>query len=116
MPVHMSEERFDELVSDALDLVPEQLANAVDNVVVLVEPRNPEEPDILGLYQGVALTERDSFYAGSLPDTITIYRDALLDMCETEDEVVHEVAVTVIHEIAHHFGIDDARLHELGWA
>jgi predicted Zn-dependent protease with MMP-like domain len=81
-----------------------------------VEDRNPDEPDLLGLYEGIALTERDTSYAGSLPDAITIYRDALLDVCETEDEVVEEVAVTVIHEIAHHFGIDDERLHELGWA
>ena len=116
MPVSMTESRFEELVSDALDLVPEELARAVDNVVVLVEARNDEEPDLLGLYHGVALTERDSFYAGNLPDTITIYRDALLTMCSSEEEVVHEVAVTVIHEIAHHFGIDDDRLHELGWA
>ena len=113
--VRMSPQRFDELVSDALDLIPPELAAATDNVVVLVEDRNPEEPDLLGLYQGVALTERDSTYAGSLPDTITIYRDALLEVCETEDEVVDEVAITVIHEIAHHFGIDDDRLHELGW-
>jgi predicted Zn-dependent protease with MMP-like domain len=111
----MSRQRFDELVSDALDLIPEQLASAIDNVVVLVEGRNPDEPDLLGLYQGVALTERDSWYAGSLPDTITIYRDALLEGCADESEVVDEVAVTVIHEIAHHFGIDDERLHELGW-
>jgi predicted Zn-dependent protease with MMP-like domain len=113
--VRMSTQRFDELVSDALDLIPQQLAAAIDNVVVLVEDRNPDEPDLLGLYQGVALTERDSWYAGSLPDTITIYRDALLEVCEDEREVVDEVAITVIHEIAHHFGIDDDRLHELGW-
>jgi predicted Zn-dependent protease with MMP-like domain len=112
----MSRQRFDELVSDALDLIPAELASAIDNVVVLVEARNEEEPDILGLYQGIALTERDSWYAaGSLPDTITIYRDALLESCDTEQEVVDEVAITVIHEIAHHFGIDDDRLHELGW-
>jgi predicted Zn-dependent protease with MMP-like domain len=112
----MGPQRFDELVSDALDRIPADLAAAIDNVVVLVEDRNPEEPDLLGLYQGVALTERDSSYAGSLPDTITIYRDALLDVCQSEDEVVEEVAITVIHEIAHHFGIDDERLHQLGWA
>lgn len=115
MAAHMEPQRFDELVSDALDLLPTQLTAAIDNVVVLVEGRNVEEPDILGLYQGVALTERDSWYAGSLPDTITIYRDALLEMCSSEAEVVEEVAITVIHEIAHHFGIDDDRLHELGW-
>ncbi|MGK2853813.1 MAG: metallopeptidase family protein [Microbacteriaceae bacterium] len=112
----MSAERFDELVSDALDLIPSELAAAANNVVFLVEGRHPDEPDLLGLYEGIALTERDSTYAGTLPDAITIYRGALLDMCETEDEVVDEVAITVVHELAHHFGIDDERLHELGWA
>lgn len=111
----MTARRFEELVSDALDRIPPRLAAAIDNVVVLVSDRHPEEPDLLGLYEGIALTERDSFYAGSLPDTITIYRGALLEMCDGEDEVVEEVAITVIHEIAHHFGIDDDRLHELGW-
>ncbi len=111
----MTAQRFDELVSDALDLIPPDLAAAFDNVVVLVEGRDPGEPDLLGLYEGVALTERDSTYSGVLPDTITIYRDALLDVCDTEADVVEEVAITVIHEIAHHFGIDDERLHELGW-
>ena len=115
MVARMRPQRFDELVSDALDLIPPRLAAAIDNVVILVEDRNPDEPDILGLYQGIALTERDSWYAGSLPDTITIYRDAILDICSSEDEVVDEVAITVIHEIAHHFGIDDEKLHELGW-
>jgi predicted Zn-dependent protease with MMP-like domain len=114
--VRMSPQRFEELVSDALDQIPAKLAAAIDNVVVLVEARNSDEPDLLGLYEGIALTDRDTSYAGSLPDAITIYRDALLDICETEDDVVDEVAVTVIHEIAHHFGIDDDRLHELGWA
>ncbi|HEY2447506.1 MAG TPA: metallopeptidase family protein [Mycobacterium sp.] len=116
MAVRMDSQRFDELVSDALDLIPPQLAAVMDNVVVLVADRNDEEDDLLGLYEGVALTERDSHYAGSLPDTITIYRDALLDVCDDEDEVVEEVKITVVHEIAHHFGIDDDRLHELGWA
>jgi predicted Zn-dependent protease with MMP-like domain len=115
MAVRMSPRRFDELVSDALDLLPPDLAAAMDNVVVLVEARNPGEPDLLGLYEGIALTERDSWYAGSLPDTITIYRDALLDVCDTEADVVDEVAITVVHEVAHHFGIDDGKLHELGW-
>jgi predicted Zn-dependent protease with MMP-like domain len=112
----MDPQRFDELVSDALDLIPPRLAAVMDNVVVLVADRHPDEADLLGLYEGVALTERDSNYAGSLPDTITIYRDALLDICDDDDEVVEEVKVTVVHEIAHHFGIDDDRLHELGWA
>jgi predicted Zn-dependent protease with MMP-like domain len=111
----MPQRRFEELVGDALDRIPAELSSAIDNVVVLVEPRNDEDPSLLGLYHGIALTERDSFYAGSLPDTITIYREAILDICNTDDDVVEEVAITVIHEIAHHFGIDDDRLHELGW-
>ncbi|MFA5711879.1 metallopeptidase family protein [Mycolicibacterium sp.] len=116
MPVEMSDARFEELVGDALDQIPPKLAAALDNVVVLVEDRNPEEPDLLGLYEGIALTERDSTYAGALPDAIFIYRGALLDMCASEAEVIDEVRITVVHEIAHHFGIDDERLHELGWA
>ena len=116
MSVRMDPHRFDELVSDALDLIPPELAAAMDNVVVLVEDRHPEDAGLLGLYQGVALTERDSDYSGSLPDTITIYREALLDVCESDNDVIEEVAITVIHEIAHHFGIDDQRLEELGWA
>ncbi|MBO4236404.1 hypothetical protein GSF26_01345 [Pseudonocardia alni] len=111
----MPADRFDELVGEALDLVPAELAAAMDNVVVLVEPRHPDEPDLLGLYEGVALTERTADYAGELPDRITVYRDAVLDFCEDEEEVVDEVAITVVHEIAHHFGISEEKLHELGW-
>ena len=115
MPVRMSPERFEELVGDALDLIPPGLAQGMDNVVILIEDRHPEDPELLGLYEGIALTERDSSYAGALPDAITIFRESLLEVCETEHEVVEEVAITVIHEIAHHFGIDDDRLHDLGW-
>src|ERR1700687_1920537 len=110
----MSPQRFDELVSEALDLIPPQLAAAIDNVVVLVESRDPEEPDLRGLYHGIALTERAWLYSGSPPDSIAICRDALLEICGSEEEVVEEVAVTVIREIAHHFGIDDDRLPEIG--
>jgi len=111
----MTRRRFEEAVADALDSIPPQLTAAMDNVVVLVEDRNPEEPELLGLYEGVALTERTSSYGGVLPDRITIYRDAILDVCDDVDEVVHEVAVTVVHEVAHHFGIDEQTLHDLGW-
>jgi predicted Zn-dependent protease with MMP-like domain len=111
----MSAERFEELVGEALDLIPKQLTRAIDNVVVLVEDRDLEDPGLLGLYQGIALTERDSYYGGSLPDTITIYRDAILSICDDEEHVVEEVAITVIHEVAHYFGIEEDRLHELGW-
>lgn len=111
----MTRERFEELVSDALDQIPEGLARQMRNVAVLAGDRNPEEPGLLGLYEGIALTERDSSYSFVLPDRITIYRDAILDVCADEDEVVHEVLVTVVHEVAHHFGLDDRELHELGW-
>jgi predicted Zn-dependent protease with MMP-like domain len=107
--------RFEELVADALDEIPADLARMMDNVVVLVEEHNPEEPDILGLYEGVALTERGVDYAGVLPDRIFLYRAPILAVCDTEEDVVEEVAVTVVHEVAHHFGIDDERLHQLGW-
>lgn len=115
MTLRISEERFEQLVDDALDSVPDELFRAMDNVVVLIADRHPEEPDLLGLYEGVALTERDTTYSGFLPDTITIFRGALCDFCSTEEQLVHEVAVTVIHEIAHHFGIDEETLHQLGW-
>jgi predicted Zn-dependent protease with MMP-like domain len=113
----MTRERFEELVSEALDEVPEELLDLMDNVVILVEDDPPpEDPDLLGLYEGHALTDRGWNYAGVLPDRITIYRHPILRICEDEDDVVDEVAITVVHEIAHHFGIDDKRLHALGWA
>lgn len=111
----MSSRRFELLVGDALDEMPEQLTRLMDNVVILVEDRNPGEPTLLGLYHGIALTERGHEYAGELPDTITIYRDAILDYCADAEEVREEVLVTVVHEIAHHFGIGDDKLHRLGW-
>ncbi|MGH3843412.1 MAG: metallopeptidase family protein [Pseudonocardiaceae bacterium] len=113
--MRLSDDRFDELVAEALDLIPGELAAAMDNVVVLVEPCHPDEPGLLGLYEGIALTMRDSQYSAVLPDRITIYREALLEICGDEQELVEEVAVTVVHEVAHHFGIPEHRLHELGW-
>jgi predicted Zn-dependent protease with MMP-like domain len=115
MPVEMSPERFEELVSDALDTIPRDFMAAMSNVVVLVEDIDPGNDHLLGLYHGVALTERTSYYSGVLPDRITIFRLPILRMCDTEEDVVRQVRVTVVHEIGHHFGIDDATLHELGW-
>lgn len=113
----MSRTRFEELVGEALDEIPSELQRLMNNVVVLVEDDPPpNEPNLLGLYEGHALTERGVDYAGVLPDRITIFRRPILGVCETEDDVMEEVAVTVVHEIAHHFGIDDERLHRLGWA
>lgn len=108
-------ERFEELVADALDRIPAELAADMSNVVVVVEDAPDGEP-LLGLYEGVPLTERGGDYAGFLPDRIIIFREPILALCETDEEVVEEVYVTVVHEVAHHFGIDDERLHELGWA
>ncbi len=116
--VAMSEEEFEDAVADALDEIPAELARLVDNVVVLVadDPEPPLPPDLLGVYEGTPLTERGSWWAaGSLPDRITVFRNPTLAVCADRDEVVDEVRTTVVHEVAHHFGIDDERLHELGW-
>lgn len=117
MPLPMPPERFDALVSDALDEIPEELFALLENCVIVVEDEAPaDDPELLGLYEGVPLTERDSSYSGYLPDRIRIFRGPILDICETEDDVVEEVYVTVVHEVAHFFGIDDDRLDQLGWA
>ncbi|MEU5669628.1 metallopeptidase family protein [Micromonospora sp. NPDC049089] len=114
--MEMSRERFEELVGEALDEVPEELLGLMNNVVILVEDDPPPgEVDLLGLYEGHALTDRGWGYSGVLPDRIFIYRRPILRICDNDDDVIDEVAVTVVHEIAHHFGIDDARLHALGW-
>ncbi len=115
--IEMSRERFEELVSDALDTVPPELAGLIDNCVVLVEDDPPPaDPGLLGLYEGIPLTERDTTYTMAMPDRITIFRRPTLAICELEEDVVEEVGITVVHEIAHHFGIDDERLHALGYA
>ena len=112
----VSDDEFDALVGRALDDLPAELARHMNNVAVFIEDdAPPEEPDLLGLYEGIPLTERDSWYSGVLPDRIRIFRRPILEFCETPEDVVEEVRITVVHEIAHHFGIDDERLHELGW-
>ena len=116
VPVEMSRSRVEELVGEALDEVPEELLKVMNNVVILVEDDPPPgETELLGLYEGHALTDRGWDYSGVLPDRIFIYRNPILRICDSDADVVEEVAVTVVHEIAHHFGIDDDRLHALGW-
>ena len=116
MSIAMGAAEFEGLVNEALDAIPDELAALIENVVVLVEDDAPaDDPDLLGLYDGVALTERYGDYGMVLPDRIFIYRRPLLEMCASEEELVREVRITVVHEIAHHFGIDDDRLHELGY-
>jgi predicted Zn-dependent protease with MMP-like domain len=110
-------EAFEALVTDELDLLPDEMVDGLDNVVFVVEDR-PEDGslDLLGLYDGVALTERDTYGFGEMPDRIVLYREPLLAISADEDELRDEIHVTLVHEIAHYYGIDDERLHELGWA
>jgi predicted Zn-dependent protease with MMP-like domain len=114
--IDVPEERFEELVADALDEIPADLAEMIDNVAVFVEDMG-RSTNLLGLYQGVPLTARGDHYGigGGMPDRITIYRLPICRICRSEEDVVRQVRVTVIHEVGHHFGISDARLHELGW-
>lgn len=113
----ISDDEFNEVVELALSDLPEELREAMDNVVIFIEDDAPEgEPDLLGLYEGIALTERDSAYGFVPPDTISLYKNNLIDFALDDDDLRDQIYITVIHEIAHHFGIDDDRLHELGWA
>lgn len=126
-PVHLSPEDFEAAVDDALDAIPEDLASRMDNVVVLAEEEPDAEllteedydedglPTLLGLYDGVPLTERDEGWSLVLPDRILIFKGPLERWCRTREELVDEITVTVLHEVGHHFGIPDERLHELGW-
>jgi predicted Zn-dependent protease with MMP-like domain len=107
---------FEEHVRSALDSLPAELRGAMSNVEIVVEDENPENPDIFGLYQGIPLTERHD-YAGALPDKIAIYRLPLEDEFGDDPELLEEeIRITVVHEVAHHFGIDEERLAELGWS
>lgn len=112
--VEVEPERFEEMVAAALDGLPAELGRLMSNVAVTVE-HGPGPRGLLGLYEGIPLTSRTTQYAGVLPDRITIYRQAICAICQTEDEVADQVRKTVVHEVAHHFGIDDDRLDELGW-
>ena len=112
----VTRERFEELVADALDALPPELGREMQNVAVLVED-HAEGRSLFGLYEGIPLTRRGpQSYTGVMPDRITLYQDTICSVCSTEAEVVAQVRKTVIHEVAHHFGISDPRLDELGWA
>jgi predicted Zn-dependent protease with MMP-like domain len=112
--VDLDADRFGELVEAALDSIPTELRHMMRNVMVVVEDVGAS-PNLLGLYHGIPLTQRTGSYAGVLPDRITIYRLPILRLCQSVDDVVRQVRVTVVHEVAHHFGIGDERLHDLGW-
>ena len=106
--------RFEAMVTEALDGLPPELGRLMSNVAVTVD-HDGGPPGLLGLYQGIPLTSRTTTYSGVLPDRITIYRRAICAVCRDEPEVVEEVRRTVVHEVGHHFGLSDERLHELGW-
>lgn len=115
--IEMDAATFESLVVEELDRLPDDMVDGLENVVFVVEDRPDDGSlDLLGLYDGVALTERDRYGIGELPDRILIYREPHLAACESEDELRDEVHTTLVHEIAHFYGIDDERLHALGWA
>lgn len=113
--ISVSPERFDDLVDAAIDLIPDNFLDQLGNVVILVEDRNSEEPTLLGLYEGVPLTERLADHSG-LPDVIHLYRLALADICRTDDELVEQVRITLLHEVGHFFGMDEDDLDNVGYA
>lgn len=113
--VEIDAESFEQLVTEVLDALPDEMVDGLDNVVFLVEDAHPDE-DLLGLYEGVAITDRGNYGFGELPDRIMVYRLPHIETSESLDAVRAEVRTTVVHEIAHYYGIDDEQLHELGWA
>ncbi|QKD79090.1 MULTISPECIES: metallopeptidase family protein [Actinomyces] len=126
-PAHLTAEEFEDAVDAGLGLIPDALLDQIDNAAIIIEAEPDAEllthedydddglPTLLGYYDGVPLTERDEGWSGALPDRILIFSGPLERWCDSREELVEEIAVTVIHEIAHHFGISDERLHELGW-
>jgi predicted Zn-dependent protease with MMP-like domain len=117
MTLDLDEREFERLVIEELDALPDEMVEGLENVVFVTENR-PEDGslDLLGIYEGVALTERGQYGFGELPDRIVLYREPLLAICEDVEELKDEIHVTLVHEIAHYYGIDDEQLHELGWA
>lgn len=117
MSMELDADAFEKIVIDELDELPDEMVDGLENLVFVVEDR-PEDGtlDLLGEYQGVALTERDRYGFGELPDRIVLFREPLLAICDDEDELRDEIHVTLVHEIAHFYGIDDDELHRLGWA
>lgn len=117
MALRVTDQRFEELVDVALAQIPAELLDQVENCALIIEDEpDPECGDVLGFYDGTPLSERTSQYSGVLPDRILIFRGPLLRMVASEDELVDEVRITVWHELAHYFGIDDDELDELGYA
>ena len=117
MSLELSPDEFEKVVIDELDELPDEMVDGLENLVFVTEDRPADGSlDLLGLYEGTALTDRDQYGFGELPDRIILYREPLLAIAETIEELRDEIHVTLVHEIAHYYGIDDDQLHELGWA
>ena len=117
MSLDLTEEEFEKIVVGELAELPDEMVDGLENLVFVTEDRPADGSlDLLGLYEGTALTDRDQYGFGELPDRIILYREPLLAISETLDELRDEIHVTLVHEIAHYYGIDDDQLHELGWA
>lgn len=116
MPLSMDADAFEKLVVEELDALPDEMVDGLENVAFVTEDRPEGDADVLGLYQGVALTHRDRYGFGELPDRIVLYREPLLSICADLDELHDQVHITLVHEIGHYYGIDDEELHRLGWA
>lgn len=116
MQFDVTDEEFEKLVADELDQLPDEMVDGLDNVVFVIEGR-PEDGslDLLGLYDGLALTERGNYGFGELPDRIILFRESLIAACDDMQHLRDEIHVTLVHEIAHFYGIDDEELHRLGW-
>lgn len=115
--IEVDRDHFEQLVAYAMETIPPQLSKEIQNVAILIEDNPPDgQPNLLGLYQGIPLTQKQTTsWGGALPDTITIYRNSILRICNSYEEVVRQVRVTVVHEVGHYFGISESRLHELGY-
>ena len=111
----IGEEDFYALAEEALATLPKELLDDLENVAIVVEDEPEDGSETLGVYEGTALTERDSSWFGMLPDRVVLFRGPLSRMCEDEDDLFEEIAITLVHEIGHYHGIDEERLHELGW-
>lgn len=115
--MQMGADEFERLVIEELDALPDDMVDGIENVAFLVEDRPSDGSlSLLGEYDGIALTERDRYGFGEMPDRIVVYREPLLSICADEAQLRRQVHITLVHEIAHYFGIDDDELHTLGWA
>ena len=115
MPVQISAESFELLVEEALGELPEQLVQGIDNLIFVIEDEPEDGSDMLGVYDGTALTEREQYGFGQLPDRIVLFQGPLTRMCHDEDELYDEIWITLVHELGHYHGIEEDKLHELGW-